>query len=88
MRRTSGTSWRSSIIVRAICSLSRKPLHAAGVANATTIQEFQARYSERLLGLASSQDLLTDRNWRGVPLEALVRATAAEQNERSSGAVT
>jgi PAS domain S-box-containing protein len=48
-----------------------------GVANAKTIQEFQARYSERLLGLAASQDLLTDRNWRGVPLEALVRAQAA-----------
>jgi PAS domain S-box-containing protein len=48
-----------------------------GVANATTIQQFQARYSERLLGLAASQDLLTDRNWRGVPLEALVRAQAA-----------
>ena len=48
-----------------------------GVANATTIQEFQVRYSQRLLGLATSQDLLTDRNWRGVPLEALVRAQAA-----------
>jgi PAS domain S-box-containing protein len=48
-----------------------------GVANATTIQQFQVRYSERLLGLAASQDLLTDRNWRGVPLEALVRAQAA-----------
>ena len=47
-----------------------------GVANATTINQFQARYSERLLGLATSQDLLTDRNWRGVPLEALVRAQA------------
>jgi len=47
------------------------------VANATTIREFQVRYSERLLGLATSQDLLTDRNWRGVPLEALVRAQAA-----------
>jgi PAS domain S-box-containing protein len=47
-----------------------------GVANAKTIQEFQERYSARLLGLAASQDLLTDRNWRGVPLEALVRAQA------------
>jgi PAS domain S-box-containing protein len=47
-----------------------------GVANATTIREFQERYSERLLGLAASQDLLTDRNWRGVPLDALARAQA------------
>ena len=48
-----------------------------GVANAATVHEFQERYSERLLGLAASQDLLTDRNWRGVPLDALVRAQAA-----------
>ena len=49
----------------------------SGVANAKTVSEFQERYSERLLGLAASQDLLTDRNWRGVPLEALVHAQAA-----------
>jgi PAS domain S-box-containing protein len=53
-----------------------------GVANAKTVQEFQERYSERLLGLATSQDLLTDRNWRGVPLESLVRAQTARCGER------
>jgi len=46
-------------------------------ANVKTMQEFQERFSNRLLGLAASQDLLTDRNWRGVPLDALVRAQAA-----------
>jgi PAS domain S-box-containing protein len=45
-----------------------------GIATVTTVHEFEQRYSDRLLGLAASQDLLTDRNWRGVPLEALVRA--------------
>jgi PAS domain S-box-containing protein len=45
-----------------------------GVSTATTIHEFEERYSDRLLGLAASQDLLTERNWHGVPLEALVRA--------------
>ena len=45
-----------------------------GVSTATTIHEFEQRYSDRLLGLAASQELLTDRNWRGVPLEALVKA--------------
>jgi PAS domain S-box-containing protein len=45
-----------------------------GVSTATTIQEFEQRYSDRLLGLAASQDLLTERNWRGAQLEALVRA--------------
>src|SRR5271163_5351391 len=48
-----------------------------GVSTATTIREFEQRYSDRLVGLAASQDLLTDRNWRGVPLEALVRAQVA-----------
>jgi PAS domain S-box-containing protein len=46
----------------------------SGVTNAKTVYEFQERYSERLLGLAASQDLLTDRDWRGVPLESLVHA--------------
>jgi PAS domain S-box-containing protein len=54
----------------------------SGVANAKTVHEFQERYSERLLGLAASQDLLTDRDWRGVPLEALVRAQAARCREK------
>jgi PAS domain S-box-containing protein len=45
-----------------------------GVSAATTVREFEEEYSDRLLGLAASQDLLTDRNWRGVPLEALVQA--------------
>ena len=44
-----------------------------GVSTATSIREFEERYSDRLRGLAASQDLLTERNWRGVPLEALVR---------------
>src|SRR3984957_2084331 len=55
----------------------------SGVANAKTVHEFQERYSERLLGLAASQDLLTDRNWRGVPLEFLVRAQTARCREKN-----
>jgi PAS domain S-box-containing protein len=55
----------------------------SGVANAKTVQEFQERFSERLLGLAASQDLLTDRNWRGVPLEFLVRAQTARCREKN-----
>src|SRR5262249_46534465 len=50
--------------------------------NAKTVNEFQERNSERLLGLAASQDLLTDRNWRGVPLEALVRAQGVRCPEK------
>ncbi len=55
----------------------------SGVANAKTVEEFQERFSERLLGLAASQDLLTDRNWRGVPLEFLVRAQTARCQQKN-----
>ncbi len=54
----------------------------SGVANAKTVREFQERYSERLLELAASQDLLTDRNWRGVPLELLVQAQTSRCREQ------
>ena len=53
-----------------------------GVATATTVDEFERRYSDRLLGLAATQDLLTNRNWRGVPLEALVRAQVSLPSDR------
>lgn len=49
----------------------------SGVSTATTVREFEEQYSDRLIGLAATQDLLTDRNWRGVPLEALVQAQVA-----------
>jgi PAS domain S-box-containing protein len=54
----------------------------SGVANAKTVREFQERYSERLLGLAASQDLLTDRNWRGVPLDSLVQGQTARCRDK------
>jgi two-component sensor histidine kinase len=54
----------------------------SGVPNAKTVHEFQERYSERLLGLAASQDLLTDRDWRGVPLQSLVHAQTSLCREK------
>jgi PAS domain S-box-containing protein len=54
----------------------------SGAMNAKTIPEFQERYSERLLGLAASQDLLTERDWRGVPLESLVAAQTTHCREK------
>jgi PAS domain S-box-containing protein len=54
----------------------------SGAMNAKTVPEFQERYSERLLGLAASQDLLTDRDWRGVPLDSLVEAQTARCREK------
>jgi two-component sensor histidine kinase len=38
------------------------------------LQEFRSMFSERLLALARSTDLLVEQNWKGVPLADLVRA--------------
>jgi PAS domain S-box-containing protein len=42
--------------------------------SSATAAEFEQKFSGRLLGLAASQDLLTELNWRGVQLEALVHS--------------
>ncbi|THD43519.1 MAG: PAS domain S-box protein [Bradyrhizobium sp.] len=51
-----------------------------------TARQFEEKFSERLLGLLASQDLLIGQNWRGVPLEALVLAQvtlpAADRKKR------
>jgi PAS domain S-box-containing protein len=39
-----------------------------------SIDVFQARFSQRLQGMATSQDLLVNQDWQGVNLGALVRA--------------
>jgi PAS domain S-box-containing protein len=44
------------------------------VSSSATAAEFEQKFSARLLGLAASQDLLTEEKWRGVQLEALVRS--------------
>jgi PAS domain S-box-containing protein len=44
---------------------------------ADTLQEFETRFSRRLLGLAASHDLLVHEGWRGAPLAELVRQQLA-----------
>ena len=44
------------------------------VTSGETARNFERKFSERLLGLVASQELLTRHDWRGVPLDALVRA--------------
>jgi PAS domain S-box-containing protein len=58
------------------------------VTRGETAQDFEKKFSERLLGLVASQDLLTGHDWRGVPLEALVRAQTSNRLPGSERRVT
>jgi two-component sensor histidine kinase len=49
------------------------------VTRGESAQDFEKKFSERLLGLVASQDLLTGHDWRGVPLEALVKAQTSNR---------
>jgi PAS domain S-box-containing protein len=42
-----------------------------------SIEEFQARFSDRVHAMARSQDLLTARNWKGVSVADVVRSQLA-----------
>jgi PAS domain S-box-containing protein len=44
---------------------------------ANSVQEFVSRFSERILGLSSSLDLLVKNEWQNVPLAELVRSQLA-----------
>jgi len=43
------------------------------IRNAESLDDFEARFSNRLRGLATSQDLLVRQVWRGAPIEDIVR---------------
>lgn len=55
------------------------------VSSATTVAQFEQKFSARLLGLAASQDLLTEEKWRGVSLEALVYSQIGPYSEPEAG---
>jgi two-component sensor histidine kinase len=52
--------------------------------NSPGIEEFQARFSQRLSAMARSQDLLVSRNWTGVSLTELARTQLAPFAEEKS----
>lgn len=52
-----------------------------------SLEEFFARFSERLHGLAASQDLLVKKNWEGVPLRDLIRSQLGHYMEDLGGRV-
>jgi two-component sensor histidine kinase len=49
------------------------------VTRGESAEDFEKKFSDRLLGLVASQDLLTGHDWRGVPLEALVKAQTSNR---------
>lgn len=54
------------------------------VRTARTLKEFGESFSERLQGIAASQDLLVQGNWHGAPLAELVRQQLAPYAEAGS----
>jgi PAS domain S-box-containing protein len=57
------------------------------VTSSASAAEFEQKFSGRLLGLAASQELLTDEKWRGVRLEALVRAQISRYCDIDGGRI-
>ena len=57
------------------------------VSTSSSAAEFEQKFSGRLLGLAASQDLLTDEKWRGVLLTALVRSQTGRYADAGSGRI-
>jgi PAS domain S-box-containing protein len=58
------------------------------VSSSASAAEFERKFSGRLLGLAASQDLLTNEQWRGVRLDALVRSQISHYAEAKGGRVS
>ena len=57
------------------------------VSSSATAAEFEQKFSGRLLGLAASQELLTEEKWRGVELEALVQSQVGPYVDLAAGRV-
>lgn len=50
-----------------------------------SLEEFFARFSERLHGIAASQDLLVKKNWEGIALRDLIRSQVGHYVEDIAG---
>jgi PAS domain S-box-containing protein len=53
----------------------------------SSLEDFQARFSDRVHAMSRSQDLLTARNWEGVAVADLVRAQLAPFTEEASSRI-
>ncbi len=65
-------SHRSKNLLSVIQAIAGQTVRTAG-----TVEEFEARFNQRLYGLAASHDILVDQGWRGAPLADLVRLQLA-----------
>jgi len=72
-------SHRSKNLLSVIQAIAGQTGRTAG-----TIEEFEARFNQRLHGLAASHDILVDQGWRGAPLADLVRLQLAPFVESDS----
>jgi len=61
-------SHRSKNLLTVIQSISRRTARTA-----TTMEEFESRFGQRLQGLAASHDVLVRNSWQGAPLADLMR---------------
>ncbi|HXW71806.1 MAG TPA: PAS domain S-box protein [Methylocella sp.] len=69
MRELSHRSKNLLAIIQAIASQTAR--------SATTLADFQERFGQRLRGIAASNDLLINQNWKSAPLEKLIRHQTA-----------
>ena len=65
-------SHRSKNLLSVIQAIAGQTVRTAG-----TVEEFEARFNQRLHGLAASHDILVDQGWRGAPLAGLARLQLA-----------
>jgi PAS domain S-box-containing protein len=65
-------SHRSKNLLSVIQAIAGQTVRTAG-----TVEEFEARFNQRLYGLAASHDILVDQGWRGAPLADLARLQLA-----------
>ena len=56
--------------------------------NSPALPEFNARFTQRLQGLAHSHDLLIQQNWRGAPIRELIKSHLAPFLEHDRTRVT
>lgn len=52
-------------------------IHRRTAATATSMEEFNLKFGERIASLSRSTDFLTSENWQTVPLDALIRSQLA-----------
>ena len=79
MREVSHRSKNLLAVVQAIAGQTAR--------HSPSLEEFQARFSQRIAAMARSQDLLVERNWTGASMADLVRTQLAPFAEDASSRI-